>query len=161
MDPEACDDGIDNDLDGLTDCDDPDCDFDLACAVPEVCDDGLDNDLDGATDCADSDCSAAPECAVSCAGGEFTGTLSSSNKDDYVTDTAAAAGLFEASLTGDAGTNFDLHLQYFNGNRWRDRTKSQNADSNEFVSYNEGSTVLHRWRIRRRSGSGAYALCVQ
>ena len=161
VDPEACDDGIDNDLDGLTDCDDPDCDFDLACAVPEVCDDGLDNDLDGATDCADSDCSAAPECAVSCAGGEFTGTLSSSNKDDYVTDTAAAAGLFEASLTGDAGTNFDLHLQYFNGNRWRDRTKSQNADSNEFVSYNEGSTVLHRWRIRRRSGSGAYALCVQ
>ena len=159
---EVCDDGVDNDLDGLTDCDDADCDFDLACALPEVCDDGIDNDLDGLTDCSDSDCDLAPECATSCPGGEFAGTLSASNKDDYVTDTVAASGLFEAALSGDAGTDFDLHLQWHNGSRWRDRTKSNlGGTSDEFISYNEGSVVLHRWRIRRRSGNGSYTLCVQ
>ena len=127
----------------------------------EVCDDGIDNDLDGDTDCDDSDCAAAPECASSCPGGEFTGTLSGANRDDYITDAAAASGLFEADLTGDPGTNFDLHLQYHNGSRWRDRQKSTNGDSTESISYNENSVVLHRWRIRRRSGTGAYTLCVQ
>ena len=159
--PEVCDDGADNDLDGDTDCDDSDWDLDLACAEPEACDDGIDNDLDGATDCDDSDCDAAPECQSSCPGGEFTGTLSNANRNEYITDAAAASGLFEASLTGDAGTNFDLSLQWLSGNRWKTRQTSDNADSNEFVSYNESSTVLHRWRIRRRSGSGDYALCVQ
>ena len=55
----VCDDSEDNDLDGLTDCDDPDC-ASVDCA--EVCDDGFDNDTDGDTDCADSDCGDADEC---------------------------------------------------------------------------------------------------
>jgi len=158
---EVCDDGVDNDLDGLTDCDDSDCDFDLACAEPEVCDDGIDNDLDGLTDCADSDCDLDAACQTSCPGGEFTGTLSSSNKNDYYTDAAPASGLFEAALSGDAGTDFDLHLQWYNGSRWRDRVKSNGPTSDEFISYNESSVVLHRWRIRRRGGNGDYTLCVQ
>ncbi|MCK5340919.1 MAG: hypothetical protein KAJ60_07580, partial [Desulfobulbaceae bacterium] len=59
--PEICTDDIDNDLDGLIDCDDTqDCATDSACDVAppadEVCDDGIDNDGDGATDCADPDC---------------------------------------------------------------------------------------------------------
>jgi hypothetical protein len=157
----VCDDGVDNDLDGAVDCADSDCAADLSCAEPEDCADGVDNDLDGAVDCDDSDCASEPVCAISCPGGEFTGTLSGSNRDDYVTYGVAQAGLFEAALSGDAGTNFDLHLEYLNGNRWRSRAKSENADSNEFVSYNESQTVDHRWRIRRRSGSGAYTLCVQ
>jgi hypothetical protein len=41
---EVCGDGIDNDLDGLIDDEDPDC------APPEVCGDGIDNDLDGLID---------------------------------------------------------------------------------------------------------------
>jgi len=45
--PEICDDGLDNDCDGLTDLDDLDC---------EQCDDGIDNDGDGKIDCADEDC---------------------------------------------------------------------------------------------------------
>jgi hypothetical protein len=40
--PEDCDDGVDNDSDGLTDGDDPDC--------QENCTDGIDNDGDGLTD---------------------------------------------------------------------------------------------------------------
>ncbi len=50
--PEDCLDGLDNDLDGLVDCADEDCDG--MCA--EVCGDGRDNDGDGAIDCLDSDC---------------------------------------------------------------------------------------------------------
>ncbi len=69
--PEICDDGIDNDLDSLIDCEDPDCDgqtcgvnglicIEETCQCPgdtEICDDGVDNDCDGMTDCADlADC---------------------------------------------------------------------------------------------------------
>jgi len=43
----SCDDGIDNDNDGLIDCEDPDCADDPACQVPECCDlntmEGCDN----------------------------------------------------------------------------------------------------------------------
>ena len=65
-DPEVCDDGIDNDDDGMTDCDDRDCRNDVACTggtLPEVCDDGIDNDGDGKIDCADKkDCNKDPVC---------------------------------------------------------------------------------------------------
>jgi hypothetical protein len=50
-----CDDGLDNDCDGLTDFDDPDC-----TAPGETdCFDGVDNDSDGLTDCEDPDCEGA------------------------------------------------------------------------------------------------------
>ena len=48
-----CFDGIDNDRNGVTDCDDPGCEF--AC-VERNCQDGVDNDRDGKTDCDDEDC---------------------------------------------------------------------------------------------------------
>jgi hypothetical protein len=53
---ETCDDGVDNDCDGLTDAEDSDC----ACVKTEekeaTCNDSLDNDCDGFTDAEDSDC---------------------------------------------------------------------------------------------------------
>jgi hypothetical protein len=58
--PEVCGDTVDNDCDGIVDCDDPDCTGDPAC--PDLiewphCFDGLDNDFDGLIDCADrTDC---------------------------------------------------------------------------------------------------------
>ena len=71
--PEACDDGIDNDWNGATDCADIGC---LAAGAPcepteASCTDGFDNDGDGAIDCADANCVlAGPPCEspeVSCA----------------------------------------------------------------------------------------------
>jgi len=51
---EVCDDGLDDDLDGLVDCEDSDCAASSLCM--EDCDDGVDNDVDGLTDCLDDDC---------------------------------------------------------------------------------------------------------
>jgi hypothetical protein len=69
--PEECRGGQDEDLDGLTDCGDPDCDADPACQEPpaEVCDGGQDEDRDGLTDCGDPDCAGSPLCPEDCGNG--------------------------------------------------------------------------------------------
>lgn len=61
---EICDDGVDNDGDGETDCSDTDCEDDEdACPQGESeCGDGEDNDGDGRIDCDDSDCDGTDEC---------------------------------------------------------------------------------------------------
>lgn len=54
---ERCDDGADNDDDGLIDCADPDCAAQQRCGdESDACDDGVDNDGDALQDCADPDC---------------------------------------------------------------------------------------------------------
>jgi len=54
---EICDNEIDDDADGLTDCDDPDLMFDPCCNInlTEICDNGIDDDGDGLIDCDDPD----------------------------------------------------------------------------------------------------------
>jgi hypothetical protein len=57
---EVCNDGIDNDGDGATDCSDSDCAADPSCVTPpppvEICGDCLDNDNNGLTDFEDPAC---------------------------------------------------------------------------------------------------------
>jgi MYXO-CTERM domain-containing protein len=63
--PEVCDNGVDDDGDQLTDCDDPDCASAPSCQLPpEDCENGLDDDRDGLTDCDDPDCASAPSCQL-------------------------------------------------------------------------------------------------
>jgi len=59
-----CSDGTDNDGDGLTDCEDPDCVNDPACkeGEEEICDNNVDDDGDGLTDCDDPHCVDDPVC---------------------------------------------------------------------------------------------------
>ncbi|MFC2171141.1 binary toxin-like calcium binding domain-containing protein [Acidobacteriota bacterium] len=62
---EICDDDVDNDLNGKTDCyDQPECSLHPSCTSipPEICDDDIDNDFDNATDCRDGDCVDHPHC---------------------------------------------------------------------------------------------------
>ena len=59
---EDCNNGLDDDADGLVDCDDPDCVDSDACPGIEICTNGIDDDGDGAVDCADSDCAGDPNC---------------------------------------------------------------------------------------------------
>lgn len=60
----SCNDGLDNDGDGYTDCADADCAADPACQTPpsENCTNGQDDDGDTLVDCADPDCTADPAC---------------------------------------------------------------------------------------------------
>jgi len=63
---ENCVNGLDDDGDGLIDCQDPDCSSNPACqSRPEVCDNGLDDDGDGFVDCQDPDCKSDPNCSSS------------------------------------------------------------------------------------------------
>ena len=60
---EICNDSVDNDDDGLIDCNDPDCSKNSYCIKPnEICTDGIDNDEDGFIDCEDTDCRNNREC---------------------------------------------------------------------------------------------------
>jgi hypothetical protein len=70
-DPEICDDDVDNDQDGNTDCEDDDCASEGSCLpTDEICDDGDDNDGDGNIDCADDDCMGDPACPEICDDGD-------------------------------------------------------------------------------------------
>lgn len=63
---EDCDNDTDDDGDGLTDCDDPDCSSADACATPsEDCANSTDDNGDGLTDCDDPDCTTHSSCAGS------------------------------------------------------------------------------------------------
>ncbi len=54
-----CDDGVDNDQDGATDCDDNDCSADAFCAEGgPLCFNGIDDNGNGLADCADPSCQA-------------------------------------------------------------------------------------------------------
>lgn len=64
---QICDDGIDNNGDGLIDCVDPDCASNPACQ--EICDDGIDNNWDLKIDCADPRCAFDPVCPENCTDG--------------------------------------------------------------------------------------------
>jgi hypothetical protein len=59
-----CHNGKDDDCDGKTDCDDPECKPECPTCAPKetVCNDGKDEDCDGHVDCIDPDCSAATNC---------------------------------------------------------------------------------------------------
>jgi hypothetical protein len=56
--PEQCDDGVDNDGDGLIDCADSDCTSAPNCQAHEICGNCLDDDGDGMIDYEDRDCCA-------------------------------------------------------------------------------------------------------
>ena len=61
--PDVCENGIDDDGDGFTDCEDASCDASGACEVSiTFCQDGDDNDGDALVDCADDDCRAGGFC---------------------------------------------------------------------------------------------------
>jgi len=92
-----CSDGVDNDGNGYTDCDDWDCEDDPECGgsgggedSETDCSDGIDNDGNGYTDCDDWDCEDDPECGGSGSGGGGDGetdcTDGIDNDDNGFTD---------------------------------------------------------------------------
>jgi hypothetical protein len=67
--PEDCESGLDENCDGLIDCEDPGCAMTPACTcLPrEECGAGIDADCDGFVDCDDPDCRGTPACTRPCA----------------------------------------------------------------------------------------------
>ena len=61
-DESSCTDSFDNNGDGLTDCDDPDCESDVTCVEAYHCGNDVDDDLDGLTDCDDDQCVGSGDC---------------------------------------------------------------------------------------------------
>lgn len=59
---EVCGNGLDDNADGLTDCDDPVCEGGAECGGAENCRNGMDDDGDDLADCDDSDCEGVPVC---------------------------------------------------------------------------------------------------
>ena len=109
---EICTNGVDDDQDGFVDCDDPDCDSDMACQ--EICDDDKDNNRDDLVDCYDPQCYLVTNCGCTedvmfwdspdgyCPNGETCTTFSNTNVFDYdnieptCTDEELSAGYYEA-----------------------------------------------------------------
>ena len=60
----SCDDGMDDNGDGFSDCDDASCELDPVCLIPEDCTVAGDEDEDGLFDCDDPDCALASTCTA-------------------------------------------------------------------------------------------------
>ncbi len=92
-----CEDGADNDHDGLIDCADPDCWLGATCILPtELCNDNVDNDFDGLIDCADSDCQGSTHCENA----ESTCDDGLDNDSDGAVDCADPDCWLDASCSG-------------------------------------------------------------
>jgi len=105
----SCNDGLDNDCDGLTDANDPDCAVCVPDETPEAsCFDGNDNDCDTLTDCSDlADCDgvADPARPTTCGVGACasTGNIACSGGGEVDTCTPGAPGV--EGPAGDASCN--------------------------------------------------------
>ncbi|MEM7157234.1 MAG: hypothetical protein AAF799_30555 [Myxococcota bacterium] len=97
----------------------------------------------------------------SCAGCiTYEGTISSGDGHDSHPDGSyfyAPAGMHQGILSGEAGTDFDLHLWKWNGGGWTSVADSQSPDSNEEINY-DGESGYYVWRVSPYSGSGSYQL---
>lgn len=59
---EICNNGEDDDENGLIDCNDPACEASAECGVVEICSNGTDDDANGFIDCEDPACVGSPAC---------------------------------------------------------------------------------------------------
>ena len=97
---------------------------------------------------------------------DYTGTVSGSNRDDYIVIGNQSGG---TAISGDlswdnSSANLDLYLQYQNNRgRWKNAATSTNGTAGvaESISYTVGGQAAgqpFRWRVRRRSGTATYCL---
>ena len=113
--PEVCNDGIDNDANGATDCADLACAADPACLI-EICNDGIDNDKDDAIDCADTDCVHSPFCLkpviswnMDCSDKTWAFSAAQGNGVAWAID---ATPVTPAPVTGSCTLNFNNGTNY-------------------------------------------------
>ena len=105
---EQCDNGVDDDGNGLVDCTDAGCGGAAACNAewPEDCRNGRDDDGDGFEDCADADCDRDSQCSDSCDRSRVLALPSDTGLDgaallDDCGRLTGIAGIAERRLLGD------------------------------------------------------------
>lgn len=92
-----------------------------------------------------------------------TGTLSGTGANSYKPSStgyvSSISGTHTATLTGPAGTDFDLYLQKKSGtSTWSNVKSSLGSTSTENISY-AGTAGTYRWRVYSYTGSGTYTIC--
>ncbi|WP_221088829.1 M12 family metallopeptidase [Deinococcus aquaedulcis] len=92
-------------------------------------------------------------------GRTYTGTLNSgaATVQPGSSGFSYAGGTLKGSLTGPAGSDFDLYLQRWSGSAWGTVAQSTSPGNTETVSYAAGAGT-YRWYIYSYSGSGTYSL---
>jgi hypothetical protein len=95
-------------------------------------------------------------------GETFTGSLSGRGASSLHPSAgfSYSGGTIKGSLSGPAGTDFDLYLQKLNSSRWSTVARSIGYTSSESINYAAGAGT-YRWRVYSYSGSGGYTLSVQ
>ena len=163
---EICNDGIDNDGDGDTDCADSDCAGDPACApAAEICNDGIDNDGDGDTDCADSDCAGDPACAPTATTFQASGSLAQNQQDNYGPFPVVPGTTFEAFMDR-LRRNPDLYVRWGavpTTSAWDCRPRLSGGPGDETCTLTVPAGVSQAYvsvRGRNRRGDNRYALTV-
>ena len=137
---EYCNNGEDEDNDGLVDCDDPDC-ATVAYCVAENCSNGVDDNLDGTTDCQDFNCIGTASCTGGvCAADHDLGLVDSTLDATVTFDTTTASDDYDLAC-GTAGSaeyviSFSLDATSVVS---LDYTQSS-ADANVLGFYFEGGT---------------------
>jgi hypothetical protein len=107
--PEICNNGFDDNCNGLLDCLDPGCLGNRLCIVPgtEVCNNGIDDDDDRLVDCADPDCAGSPACIPNM-GLEICGNGVDDNRDGLTDCADPQCVAFPACLTVSCQADVDF-----------------------------------------------------
>lgn len=111
--PPQCNDGLDNDANGLRDCQESSCSAESNCTENLVngnCADGIDNNLNGPRDCQEVACQSAPSCNESAGNGTTCDNGFDDNGNGQIDCLeGACAGYPTCSLAGEAacGTGLD------------------------------------------------------
>jgi hypothetical protein len=106
----ACTDGVDDDGDGDTDCDDIDCAGEAACGET-ACADRTDDDADGLVDCLDGDCASSASCRSSVAD-YVLGSVSSGSSSGTAVATGTTAGATNSFTATCASSSTSADLAY-------------------------------------------------
>lgn len=98
----------------------------------------------------------------------YTANFTATGQSLYAPNSSGARpsqnGSYAATMTGPAGTDFDLYLQRRTGTSgsWTQVAASEGSTSSESINYASGSTsYFYRWRAYSYSGTGAATLCTK
>ena len=176
---EICDNGIDDDLDGASDCDDTDCFGGSNCQTELNCTDGADNDLDDIVDCLDEDCT--DICGDVICGDGFLDAgedCDDSNTDagDGCSDLCTKEGSCAAPLIvsgiefgisgANFGADFDNDHAFAGNNCWAGGDDSPDAvfqlelEAGDVVLLNETGSMDIYWQILGAECSDSIAECI-